>query len=148
PCPSLGLPDTGLLDGLVGAEVDFLPLVVEISTLPDVVEVKEGSRSVVPIGPARRATLLLRTPDSQAPLTARALEVFLSVQVTAVADERLYLLQGRTVLHVVHRQLALPLLGVTGLPPLPPSDALQPRCIRLGPRAAQTASHILQAVGV
>src|SRR5262249_58179276 len=91
---------------------------------------------------------LLSTTDRHAPLAGLGFDVLLLVHVTDVADERLYLLQGPTIIHVVRHQLALPLLGVTDLPLLPPDDTLQPGSVRLRPRAAQAASHILQTVGV
>src|SRR5437870_1511577 len=63
-------------------------------------------------------------------------------------DQFRYLLQRRTILQIVSQECALPCLASGGLPMHPPCHALDSRSSRLGPRAAQAAAYVLQAVRV
>jgi hypothetical protein len=94
------------------------------------------------------ATAVFGTPDRGIAPARHGSQAVRSGRLADLANELRHLPQRRTVLQVVGQQLPLPRLVPGRLPPGPPHQALQPRGVGLGPRTAQAAGHVLQAVRV
>ena len=140
-------PRHALLTDLAGAEEDLLPLVVEVGTAVDVVEVLEGELGPAPLPAARRDLDLVRPGDGGAAWAAVAPFASAACRLADGLDELRDLPQGGTVLGVVGEQLVLP-DGLPGLlPACPPHQALEAGGVLVRPGAAEVAADLLQPVG-
>src|SRR5207253_142755 len=144
---SLALSQAGFPNNLARAEVDFLPLIIEVGTTVDLVEGLDGEILPAPLLAARRGLDLVRPGDGGASLCCLPPFAAASCRLADGLDELRNLPQGGTVLGVVGQQLVLPALLPGLLPACSPHQALQPGGVRLRPFATEISGHLLEPVG-
>src|SRR5215471_9778984 len=121
----LPLSQTGPPDNRAGADEDLLPLVVEVGTAVDVVEVLEGETLPAPLLLGRLGGEVARPGDWRAGRWDNCALFSLASNLADGLAELCHLPQGNTVLRVVGQELFFPDRLPALLPACPPHQGLE-----------------------